>query len=32
VANLGHGILPDIPVDHARMFVDAIKEESGKFH
>ncbi|GLB53140.1 uroporphyrinogen decarboxylase [Neptunitalea chrysea] len=26
VVNLGHGILPNIPVDHAKAFVDAVKE------
>ena len=26
VANLGHGITPNVPVDHAKAFVDAVKE------
>lgn len=29
IANLGHGITPNIPVDHARAFVDAVKEYSA---
>ncbi|MEO8853262.1 MAG: uroporphyrinogen decarboxylase [Ginsengibacter sp.] len=26
IVNLGHGITPNIPVDHAKAFVDAVKE------
>jgi uroporphyrinogen decarboxylase len=32
VFNLGHGILPDVPVDNARALVRAVKEESPIYH
>jgi uroporphyrinogen decarboxylase len=32
IFNLGHGILPDIKPEHAKVLVDFVKEESKKFH
>jgi uroporphyrinogen decarboxylase len=29
IVNLGHGIIPGIPVDHAQAFVEAVKEYGG---
>ncbi|GAB4330328.1 MAG: uroporphyrinogen decarboxylase [Calditrichia bacterium] len=32
VFNLGHGILPTVPPEHARAFIQAVKEESVVYH
>jgi len=32
VFNLGHGITPDVPPVNARAFIQAVKEESARYH
>lgn len=32
VFNLGHGVLPDVPVEHAQALVRAVHEESRQYH
>jgi uroporphyrinogen decarboxylase len=32
VFNLGHGITPDVPPEHAIAFIKAVQEESVRYH
>jgi uroporphyrinogen decarboxylase len=32
IFNLGHGVPPDVPVEHVRALVQAVQEESVKYH
>ncbi len=32
IFNLGHGILPDVNPEHAKVLVDFVKKESNKYH
>jgi uroporphyrinogen decarboxylase len=32
IFNLGHGITPNVPVDHVKELVKAVKEESTRYH
>lgn len=32
VFNLGHGITPDVPVEHAKAFIKAVQQESSRYH